>query len=72
MDMKSRIELELRGKDRQSIKELNLDCCRGQQIDGLNSEFKSLESLSLINVGLTTLKGFPSLPSLKKVFRKHK
>ena len=44
-----------------------MDSCRGQQIDGLTDEFKSLEALSLINVGLTTLKGFPNLPSLKRV-----
>lgn len=49
------------------IKELVLDNCRSTQIMGLTSEFVSLESLSLINVGLTSLKGFPKLPSLKKV-----
>ncbi len=49
------------------IKELNLDNCRATLIEGLTTEFKNLESLSLINVGLTTLKGLPSLPSLKKV-----
>ena len=49
------------------IKELNLDNCRATVIEGLTSDFKNLESLSLINVGLTTLKGLPSLPSLKKV-----
>ncbi len=49
------------------IKELNLDNCRATLIEGLTADFKNLESLSLINVGLTTLKGLPSLPSLKKV-----
>lgn len=34
---------------------------------GLTNEFSALESLSLINVGLTSLKGFPELSSLKKV-----
>lgn len=34
---------------------------------GLTNEFSALESLSLINVGLTSLKGFPKLSSLKKV-----
>jgi len=67
MDMRKRIDLELRGKDRRTIKELNLDSCRGQQIDGLNDEFENLEVLSLINVGLTTLKGFPKLPKLRKL-----
>jgi acidic leucine-rich nuclear phosphoprotein 32 family member A/C/D len=42
--------------------------CRAQQLDGLSDEFISLEILSLNNVGLTTLKGFPKLPNLKKVF----
>ena len=44
-----------------------MDSCRALQLDGLSSEFTSLEVLSLINVGLTTLKGFPKLPSLKKL-----
>jgi len=41
--------------------------CRGQQIEGLTDEFINLEVLSLINVGLTSLKGFPTLPSLRKL-----
>ncbi|RNA07232.1 acidic leucine-rich nuclear phospho 32 family member A isoform X1, partial [Brachionus plicatilis] len=67
MDMKSRIELELRGREASTIKELNLDSCRSQQIEGLTDDFESLEVLSLINVGLTTLKGFPKLVNLKKL-----
>jgi len=50
------------------IKELNLDNCRATQVSGLTDDFKNLLSLSLINVGLTTLKGFPNLPNLQKVF----
>ena len=46
---------------------MNLDSCRALQIDGLNDQFTSLEVLSLINVGLTTLKGFPKLPALRKL-----
>ena len=49
------------------IKELNLDNCRSTTIVGLSDEFVGLESLSLINVGLTSLKGFPKLPNLRKV-----
>ncbi|KAG8171668.1 hypothetical protein JTE90_026037 [Oedothorax gibbosus] len=41
--------------------------CRSTQIVGLTDEFSALESLSLINVGLTNLKGFPKLPNLKKL-----
>lgn len=44
-----------------------MDNCRATQIEGLTSEFKNLESLSLINVGLTTLKGFPALENLRKL-----
>jgi acidic leucine-rich nuclear phosphoprotein 32 family protein A/C/D len=44
-----------------------LDNCRSTQIEGLTDDFASLEILSLINVGLTTLKGFPNLPNLRKV-----
>lgn len=44
-----------------------MDSCRGQQIEGLTEEFQSLEILSLINVGLTNLKGFPRLGSLRKL-----
>ncbi|GJQ73090.1 hypothetical protein Trydic_g1720 [Trypoxylus dichotomus] len=65
--MEKRIELEKRGKDPAEIKELNLDNCRSTTITGLTDEFCNLESLSLINVGLTSLKGFPKLPNLKKL-----
>ncbi|PSN49293.1 hypothetical protein C0J52_09404 [Blattella germanica] len=40
---------------------------KSTSIVGLNDDFKNLESLSLINVGLTSLKGFPKLPNLKKL-----
>ena len=49
------------------IKDLNLDNCRATTISGLTEEFANLRSLSLINVGLTSLKGFPKLPNLKKL-----
>lgn len=65
--MEKRIELEKRGRPAEEIKELNLDNCRSTQIEGLTDEFKQLESLSLINVGLTTLKQFPNLPNLRKL-----
>ncbi|XP_011688685.1 PREDICTED: acidic leucine-rich nuclear phosphoprotein 32 family member A [Wasmannia auropunctata] len=65
--MEKRIELEKRGRKPGDIKELVLDNCRSTQIVGLTNEFSALESLSLINVGLTSLKGFPKLSSLKKL-----
>ena len=49
------------------IEELNLDNARATQIEGLTDEYVNLEALSLINVGLTTLKGFPKLPKLKRL-----
>ncbi|XP_076356358.1 acidic leucine-rich nuclear phosphoprotein 32 mapmodulin isoform X3 [Tachypleus tridentatus] len=52
---------------KEHIKELNLDNSRSTNIVGLTDEFINLETLSLINVGLTSLKGFPKLPSLKKL-----
>ncbi|XP_056640496.1 acidic leucine-rich nuclear phosphoprotein 32 family member A isoform X1 [Diorhabda sublineata] len=65
--MEKRIELEKRGKDPAEIKDLILDNSRSTSIIGLTDEFTNLESLSLINVGLTSLKGFPKLPNLKKL-----
>ncbi|XP_076170066.1 acidic leucine-rich nuclear phosphoprotein 32 mapmodulin [Ptiloglossa arizonensis] len=65
--MEKRIELEKRGRTPGEIKELVLDNCRSTYIVGLTDEFAALETLSLINVGLTSLKGFPKLPSLRKL-----
>lgn len=65
--MEKRIDLEKRGRPAEEIRELNLDNCRGSQIEGLTEDFKNLESISLINVGLLTLKGFPNLTSLKRL-----
>ncbi|KAF6039095.1 ANP32A [Bugula neritina] len=65
--MEKRIQLESRGRQPSEIVELNLDNCRATNIEGLTEEFTNLESLSLINVGLTTLKGFPKLPNLRKL-----
>lgn len=49
------------------ITELILDNCRSTNIDGLTDSFKALEVLSLINVGLVSLKNFPKLPALRKL-----
>jgi acidic leucine-rich nuclear phosphoprotein 32 family protein A/C/D len=65
--MEKRIELEKRGRNPNQIKDLNLDNCRSTNIVGLTDDFVNLETLSLINVGLTSLKGFPKLPNLKKL-----
>ncbi|XP_034829668.1 acidic leucine-rich nuclear phosphoprotein 32 family member A isoform X1 [Maniola hyperantus] len=65
--MEKRVVLELRGRSPSQIKELNLDNCRSTNIVGLTDEYTNLEILSLNNVGLTTLKGFPTLPKLRKL-----
>jgi len=65
--MDKRIELEMRGRKANEVTHLNLDNCRSTQIIGLSEEFSILEILSLINVGLTSLKGFPKLPLLRKL-----
>lgn len=59
--------MELRGRNPSQVKELNLDNCRSTNIVGLTDEYTNLENLSLNNVGLTTLKGFPTLPKLRKL-----
>lgn len=65
--MEYRINLEKLNKRNDQVTELILDNCRASQISGLTDEFVNLETLSLINVGLVTLKGFPKLPKLKKL-----
>lgn len=52
---------------RPQIEELILDNVRESKMVGLSSEFTALKTLSAINMGLTSLEGLPSLPSLQKV-----
>jgi len=65
--MEKRIELEKRGSKADKITDLNLDNCRSTNIVGLDDAFCRLRTLSLNNVGLTSLKGFPKLPNLEKL-----
>ncbi|XP_052870402.1 acidic leucine-rich nuclear phosphoprotein 32 family member A isoform X2 [Anopheles cruzii] len=65
--MEKRIALEKRGRTDDQITELILDNCRSTYIDGLTDEFTALETLSLINVGLVSLKNFPKLSNLRKL-----
>lgn len=55
------------------VKELVLDNCRSNEgkIEGLTDEFKELEFLSTINVGLTSVSNLPKLNKLKKVVTKY-
>lgn len=65
--MEARIELELRGKKPSEVVDLLLDNCKATQISGLTEEFDHLTTMSLINVGLTTLNGLPKLESLRTI-----
>jgi len=66
--MYKRIGLESRGKLPNQVTDLCLDNARtAGEFEGLTNEFTSLESLSAINTGLTTLKGFPKLKQLLKL-----
>ena len=66
--MDVRIGLELRGKKKSEVTELDLSNCKtGGEIDGLNEDFSSLEQLDLQNASLTNIKLFPKLPKLKKL-----
>lgn len=65
--MEKRIALEKRGLPDDKITELILDNCRSTNIEGLTDNFTALEVLSLINVGLVSLKNFPKLPALRKL-----
>jgi len=46
---------------------LNVDSCKASQISGITDEFINLQTLSMTNNELTSLKGFPKLPMLRKV-----
>lgn len=65
--MEKRVNLETLGRDPSQIKELNLDNCRSPHIVGLSDAYTNLEILSLNNAGLIYLKGFPTLPKLRKL-----
>ncbi|OAF67637.1 Acidic leucine-rich nuclear phosphoprotein 32 family member A [Intoshia linei] len=62
--MLKRIELEKQGKPAEEITELILDNCHSTVIEGLDNSFMKLETLSLNNVGLKSIKNFPKLISL--------
>jgi hypothetical protein len=49
------------GKPPSEISDLLLDNCKATSISGLTEEFTGLTTLSLINVGLTTLEGLPKV-----------
>jgi len=66
--MDKRINLELRGRQPATLKELDLSGCKTLgEIEGLTEEFVSLEMLDISNSNITTLKNFPKLPNLRKL-----
>lgn len=67
MSMTQRIESEKKDMKMSEIKNLVLDGCSATEIEGLTDEFSSLESLSIVGAGLTTLAGLPAFPALVKV-----
>uniref|UniRef100_A0AAZ3PH91 Acidic leucine-rich nuclear phosphoprotein 32 family member n=1 Tax=Oncorhynchus tshawytscha TaxID=74940 RepID=A0AAZ3PH91_ONCTS len=69
MEMKKRISLELRNRTPAEVTELVVDNCRTSdgEVEGLTDDFKELEFLSMVNVGLTSLAKLPSLPKLRKL-----
>lgn len=45
-----------------------MDNARCVVVAGLSGKFGNLIRLSIVNAGLTSLEGFPSLPRLKEVY----
>ncbi|XP_041085748.1 putative acidic leucine-rich nuclear phosphoprotein 32 family member C isoform X1 [Polyodon spathula] len=69
MEMKKRINLELRNRKPSEVKELVLDNCRSDdgKITGLTTDFENLEFLSMINVNLLSVSNLPKLNKLRKL-----
>ena len=62
--MEDRYKLEIRDRDPKTITDLSLDNCKSESVKGLGDDLTSLVNLSMINIGLTSLEGLPSLPEL--------
>lgn len=69
MNIRNRIQLELRNCTPSNVRHLVLDNCRSNEgkIEGLTDEFEELEFLSAINVQLRTVANFPKLNKLTKL-----
>ncbi|KAH7700668.1 leucine Rich Repeat family protein [Aphelenchoides avenae] len=65
--MEERLKLELHDRKPAEVEDLILDNCKGATISGLSEEFTNLQTLSLINIGLTSLDGLPKLPALRTI-----
>ncbi|TKR93763.1 hypothetical protein L596_008164 [Steinernema carpocapsae] len=67
-DMEKHIEIEIKGQKAGEVTELILDNCKSNgSVSGITKEFENLKNISMINCGLTSLEGFPKLPSLTRV-----
>ncbi len=49
------------------VTELVLDNARCSEVTGLSDKFTNLHRLSIVNAGLSSLKGLPPFPNLKEV-----
>ena len=49
------------------VTELVLDNAHCSEVSGLTDKFVNLSRLSIVNAGLVSLDGLPSLPNLKEV-----
>ncbi|KAF0873240.1 acidic leucine-rich nuclear phosphoprotein 32 family member E-like isoform X1 [Crocuta crocuta] len=69
MEMKKRINLELRNRAPEGVTEFVLDncLCVNGEIEGLNDTFTKLEFLSVANVELSSLARRPSLTKLREL-----
>ncbi|XP_012692953.1 acidic leucine-rich nuclear phosphoprotein 32 family member E-like isoform X2 [Clupea harengus] len=69
MDLKKRVEKEVGSRAPEEVFELVVDNSRSSdgEIVGLSDEYKELEFLSMVNVGLTSLAKLPSLLKLRKL-----
>jgi len=69
MDLKKRVEKEVGSRAPEEVFELVVDNSRSGdgEIVGLSDEYKELEFLSMVNVGLTSLAKLPTLPKLRKL-----
>lgn len=65
--MEKQVELEMDGRTPEEVEELNVDSCQATQISGITDEFVNLQTLSMTNNELASLKGFPKLPNLRKL-----
>ncbi|XP_063054739.1 acidic leucine-rich nuclear phosphoprotein 32 family member E-like [Engraulis encrasicolus] len=69
MDLKKRIEKEVGARAPEEVYELVVDDSRTSdgEVVGLTDEYKELEFLSMVNIGLSSLAKMPSLPKLRKL-----